>query len=1068
MKKTLHLLLLGLTAAQVYSQPVAFDPRLRDTRVFVDISSDPAHWPTTAGGQKLGLAETQRAVRIALGMWQSVLPDLQVNLVSSESQANIVMRWRNYYPYCIYTACVWTGISFLPTDPDGLWHWTGTDVSCGRNSPGVSANNGGAWCAEPNNGVIAFKSAVGAGVDAVDKTSSQMGADWFKFLSDANRTHFRDASRSNNPSDPNCVKGTVPGSSWDDNCSDFAGAPNGNSVLNDLVTLVAHEFGHSLGMFHSLPPYADSWAWSRRPVLDALRFWKNPYSIMYPGSGAEVWNQRGIFDADAAVLRRLKHRVKYPQARGTLKLINKDNQVFLASDWKEAAAKMIWPTLNGGQPTSDPNQFFLVEVFPRHASRSRLTAGLSHGAGLHGDGSLRSWGKNAEGQLGNGGNAATGVPVPETPANATWRSIEAGHHHTLGIRADGSLWAWGYNEHGELGAGFLGAGTNRNTPQREATASATGWFAAKGGGGHSIALRKDGTVWAWGMGLHNQNGRADFQNSHTPEHVAKFNTSLDLNDVVAIAAGGSHNLAMRANGDLIAWGANDYGQTGIPGRPVGTGAWAPPTRFAVERDVMAVGAGWLHSLLLKRDGTVWSWGYNSEGELGLNDRTSRYSPTRIPTLSRITAIAAGPWHNLALGHDGALYAWGWGLYGQLGGISSADNLAPRMVGGDRDWVEIAAGERFSMAMKADGRVYTFGDNTFGQLATGSVGGLFPTPASSRFAVPNAPVFTETPAPTASLRPTVRWAPGGGGNGTYRYRLDNPDLSAGAASITGTAWTPGADLAPGVHTFYLQETNSQGLWSTASSHRLELDRTPPVAEVIPGVNPDNGRFWAPFALNELGNVFYTTDGTTPSPSTGLRTCGTGGSQGIGCDPATQGGLSFGNLTLKWMARDRAGNLSGVSTRRLFGIRLNFQPAAGANPDGYLVDDGRVYGARTEGHTYGWTAINTANTRRRNVHADVRYDTFNHMQQGGSFTWEIGVPNGTYSVHVVAGDPSNFNGVYRINAENLLVVDGTPSTGARFVEGRRADIVVNDGKLTLANASGSSNNKIAFLEIFRVSP
>jgi hypothetical protein len=148
-------------------------------------------------------------------------------------------------------------------------------------------------------------------------------------------------------------------------------------------------------------------------------------------------------------------------------------------------------------------------------------------------------------------------------------------------------------------------------------------------------------------------------------------------------------------------------------------------------------------------------------------------------------------------------------------------------------------------------------------------------------------------------------------------------------------------------------------------------------------------------------------------------------------------------------------------------VNFQQAgAAAFGLGYLVDGGAVYGGRGNGFTYGWNIDNTANARTRNASnsPDKRYDTLNHMQlpAGTNARWEIAVPNGKYWVKLVAGDPIAYNSVYRINVENTLVVSGTPTSTNRWIEGN-ATITVTDGRLTLTNAAGSSNNKVCYINI-----
>jgi YVTN family beta-propeller protein len=160
---------------------------------------------------------------------------------------------------------------------------------------------------------------------------------------------------------------------------------------------------------------------------------------------------------------------------------------------------------------------------------------------------------------------------------------------------------------------------------------------------------------------------------------------------------------------------------------------------------------------------------------------------------------------------------------------------------------------------------------------------------------------------------------------------------------------------------------------------------------------------------------------------------------------------------------ANALTFVST-----IRINFQPAGVSVPSGYLVDSGATYGNRGNGYSYGWNANNSNWTRDRNssLSSDQRYDTLIHMQKGSSANrWEIGLPNGNYSVTIVSGDAAATDSVYRVNAEGVLVVSGTPTTSQRWISGTRT-VTVSDGRLTLLNGSGSSNNKVCFIDINRV--
>ncbi len=154
---------------------------------------------------------------------------------------------------------------------------------------------------------------------------------------------------------------------------------------------------------------------------------------------------------------------------------------------------------------------------------------------------------------------------------------------------------------------------------------------------------------------------------------------------------------------------------------------------------------------------------------------------------------------------------------------------------------------------------------------------------------------------------------------------------------------------------------------------------------------------------------------------------------------------------------------------FSANINFQPASAPVPAGYLVDSGQKFGVRSNGLSYGWNADDTTNTRDRNskLSADQRYDTLIQMQVGGTYTWNIAVPNGTYNVHIVSGDPSYTDSNDQLKAENTLIVSGKPSTGHYWIDGS-GQVTVSDGMLTIAPATGASNDKINFIQISSVPP
>ena len=335
-----------------------------------------------------------------------------------------------------------------------------------------------------------------------------------------------------------------------------------------------------------------------------------------------------------------------------------------------------------------------------------VATGFRHSLALKDDGTVWAWGDNSQYRLGDG----TFVIYRETPVQVRDLSggveVGAGGAHSLALRDDGTVWAWGYNNHGQLGDG---ATTDRHTPVQVRDLS--GVVSISSGGWHSLALRDDGTVWAWGWNEFGQLGDGTTTDRYSPVQVQ------NLSGVVSVAGGGGHSLALRDDGTLWAWGWNEHGQ-------LGDGATTDRHTPVQVRDLSGVvsiasGVAGGHSLALRDDGTVWAWGNNWEGQIGDGTTTDRHTPVQVRDLSGVVSIASGSGHSLAIRDDGALWARGWNEHGQLGDGTTTSRHMPVQVRDLSGVVSISGGEEYSLALKHDGTVRAWGSNRRGQLGDGT-------------------------------------------------------------------------------------------------------------------------------------------------------------------------------------------------------------------------------------------------------------------------------------------------------------------------------------------------------------
>ena len=324
--------------------------------------------------------------------------------------------------------------------------------------------------------------------------------------------------------------------------------------------------------------------------------------------------------------------------------------------------------------------------------------------------------------------ARTASPVPVGFNQPVW-AVASGSFHTLALLDTGAVYAWGNDQYGQIGDRPTLGTTGANVAP---TRVATDVTAIAGGGNHSMLLGKDGRVRTMGQNNFGQLGRPDNAGTNVPNPAVAVVDGLT--DVVSIAAGSSHSVALRRDGTVWTFGDNTFGQLGWGN----AGAYSATVgQVQGLTDVVAIAAGFVHNLALRRDGTVWSWGRNIWGQLGrptsFQTDAPNLTPVAISGLTGITQIAAGSSHSLALRSDGRILSWGSNLVGQLGiagdaGVSVGFPV-PREVPAPNPVIAISSGSSHSIAVQSDGSIWAWGWNIGGQVGAPATNNdqPFPTP-----------------------------------------------------------------------------------------------------------------------------------------------------------------------------------------------------------------------------------------------------------------------------------------------------------------------------------------------------
>lgn len=332
----------------------------------------------------------------------------------------------------------------------------------------------------------------------------------------------------------------------------------------------------------------------------------------------------------------------------------------------------------------------------------------SYGSGIKTDGTLWMWGDG--GRIGDGINAQSSTPIQI--GTDTWKTVESSYYFSVAIKTNGTLWTWGSNSGGHLGDGTFVEW--RGSPTQ--IGSDTDWKSISSEeDGHTLALKTDGSLWAWGENGHGELGDGTQIDKNYPVRIGTENNWK------IVMAGTNYSLAIKTDGSLWAWGINSNSALGL-GTP--NSISLTPTQVGTATDWTAIQSGSFYSsstFALKTNGTLWAWGYNQNYDLGDGTTINRHVPTQIGTDSDWVSIGA----SCAVKSNGSVWGWGYNGEGQTGNGSTTNVSVPTQIGTDTDWIAVY---HKSIKLKGNGSLWISGHNWDGSLGNGTTtNSLVPVP-----------------------------------------------------------------------------------------------------------------------------------------------------------------------------------------------------------------------------------------------------------------------------------------------------------------------------------------------------
>lgn len=324
----------------------------------------------------------------------------------------------------------------------------------------------------------------------------------------------------------------------------------------------------------------------------------------------------------------------------------------------------------------------------------QVAAGTEHTVATQQDGSIWAWGRNTTGQVGSSVLQTSVRLLPQQVGTAnTWQLASAGGYHTIALRTDRTLWAWGGNEEGELGDG-----SNTPQPVPKQINVGTVWRSIATGSAHTLAVRADGTLWAWGR---NSSGQVGDGTTTVRTIPIQIGTATSWQKVIA---GDDYSQAVQSDGTLWEWGSS--------------GQLTPTQVGRVDIMWQSLSKGQDYIAGIRMNGTLWTWGSNYYGQLGDGTTVAHSTPQQIGTATSWQSVHTGSGYGVALRNNGTLWAWGRNYSGQYGDGSTQQQLAPTQIGLVSSWRNVSAGGAHTVAIRRDSTLWAWGSNRDGQLGDG--------------------------------------------------------------------------------------------------------------------------------------------------------------------------------------------------------------------------------------------------------------------------------------------------------------------------------------------------------------